>query len=528
MKSHYLTAYYAGIVSIGGFLFGFDASVISGVLGFIVPELNLSTWQVGLVVGAPTLGGLMASPLAGAISDYAGRKKVLLGLAVLYTVSAAGSALAPNYETLVVARFVGGLAFTSLGIAPMYIAEIAPAEKRGLLVSFNQLNIMIGFSAAYFTNYFLFRASQGDAAWVETLMIDRHTWRWMLGLGALPAALWLGLLFLVPESPRWLALQGRLREARAVLERIRPAERVAGVLQEIQRTVAEPAGSLGSRIRELFTPALKLPLTIGLIVGITQQVTGINAIYFYAPTIFEQSGVGTDAAFAQATLIGVINIIFTLIAMALIDRLGRKLLLLVGLVGVIASTAVVAYGFSHARYELTNEAVATLSAPIDRAALESVLGVEFPDDLSFKRAVTGALGEHAVKAHEAELIGAAIRINPTLVLLGILGFVASFALSLGPVMWVLFSEIFPNRVRGIAMAFVGFFNGLASFAVQFLFPWKLSNLGSSATFLTYSVFGVVGLILIAWLLPETKGKSLEQLETDLAAPRARRGAFGRT
>lgn len=515
-NTHLRTAYYAAVVSIGGFLFGFDASVISGVLGFIVPELDLSAWQVGLVVGAPTLAGLIAALLSGPISDYLGRKRVLLGLAVLYTVSAAGSALAPNYETLVAARFLGGLAFTSLGIAPMYIAEIAPAEKRGLFVSFNQLNIMLGFSAAYFANYFLLGASQGDAAWAQALMIDKHPWRWMLGIGALPAALWLLLLFLVPESPRWLALKGRIDEAGAVLAKLRPADRVASVLQEIAATVAEPAGSLASRAAQLFKPAMKLPLAIGLAVGITQQVTGINAIYFYAPTIFEQSGVGTNAAFAQATLIGIINIIFTLLAMALIDRLGRRALLLMGLTGVIVSTALAGYGFREARYQLTEDAASTLATQIDAAALRPVIGVEYPDDLSYKSALTEALGERSVRTHEAQLIGAAIRINPTLVLIGILAFVASFALSLGPVMWVLFSEIFPNRIRGIAMAFVGFFNGLASFAVQFLFPWQLANLGSAATFFGYALFGIVGLALIAWLLPETKGRTLEQLEVDLA------------
>src|SRR5262249_16202022 len=346
-------------------------------------------------------------------------------------------ALAPNYETLVAARFLGGLAFTSLGIAPMYIAEIAPAERRGLFVSFNQLNIMLGFSAAYFINYFLLEASQSDAGWVHALMIDRHPWRWMLGIGALPAVLWLFMLLLVPESPRWLALKGRIEDARAVLAKLRSADRVASVLQETAPRVAEPAGSLASRVAQLFKPAMKLPLAIGLAVGIAQQVTGINAIYFYAPTIFEQSGVGTNAAFAQATLIGIINIIFTLLAMALIDRLGRRALLLAGLVGVIVSTALAGYGFREARYELTPEAASTLSTQIDAAALQPIVGVEYPDDLSYKSALTGALGEHSVKAHEAELIRAAVRINPMLVLVGILAFVASFAISLGPVMWVL-------------------------------------------------------------------------------------------
>ncbi len=507
----------AAIVALGGFLFGLDASVISGVVGFITPEFGLNEWQVGLVVGAPTLAGIASAIGSGLLSDYLGRKKVLIGLAVLYTVSSAAAALAPNYETLVAARFMGGFAFVSLGIAPMYIAEIAPAERRGLLVSFNQFNIMVGFSAAYFANYFLLHASQGDSSWVQALGIDRHTWRWMLGIGVVPAAVWLVLLFGVPESPRWLAVKGRVDEARAVLAQIRPLARVEAALDEIRKTTSGPVGSLSSRFRQLFKPAMKLPLAIGLIVGIAQQATGINAVYFYAPSIFEQTGVGTNAAFAQAILIGIINLIFTVLAMVLIDRLGRKPLLLIGLTGVIVSTALCGHAFSQARYQLSQESIASLSAEIDPAKLAPLIDVEYSSDLDFKAAVGKAIGVTLLKKHEAHLIQASVKINPYLVLAGILGFVASFALSLGPVMWVLFSEIFPNTIRGIAMAFVGFFNSLASFAVQFLFPWELANLGNAWTFSIYAVFGVVSLILMAWLLPETRGRSLEQLEAEFAA-----------
>ncbi|HMN47225.1 MAG TPA: MFS transporter [Povalibacter sp.] len=507
----------ATIVALGGFLFGLDASVISGVIGFITPEFGLNEWQIGLVVGAPTLAGIASSVGSGLLSDYVGRKKVLIALAALYTLSSAAAAIAPNYETLVAARFIGGFAFASLGIAPMYIAEIAPAERRGLLVSFNQFNIMIGFSAAYFANYFLLHASQGDAQWVQALGIDRYTWRWMLGIGALPAAIWLVLLLGIPESPRWLAVKGRLAEARAVLARIRVAAQVDAALEEIRSTTTEAAGSLSSRLRQLFKPAMKLPLAIGLIIGIAQQVTGINAVYFYAPSIFEQTGVGTNAAFAQAILIGIINIIFTVIAMVLIDRLGRKPLLLLGLAGVIVSTSLCSYGFNQARYQLTTESVASLPADIDRERLAAVVNVEYANDLAFREAVGNAIGQTALRKHEAQLIQASVHINPHLVLAGILGFVASFALSLGPVMWVLFSEIFPNRIRGIAMAFVGFFNSIASFAVQFLFPWELTNLGNAWTFSIYAILGAVSLILMAWLLPETRGRTLEQLEADFAA-----------
>jgi len=508
--------YFASIVSLGGFLFGFDASVISGVVGFIVPQFGLNDWQLGLVVGAPTLAGIIASMSGALMADLIGRKRVLIFLALLYVVSALASAFAPNYQVLVIARFIGGLAFASLGIAPMYIGEIAPREKRGMLVSVAQLNIVLGFSIAYFANYFVLQISQSDAAWVQALGIDRNAWRWMLGVEMLPAGLWFLLLFRVPESPRWLVMKGRTEEARQVLARLKPLERLEADLQEIAASLSDCQDRFMDRMKEVILPAMRLPMMIGLIVAIAQQVTGVNAIYFYAPTIFEQSGVGTNAAFAQATLIGVINVVVTIIAMFLIDRVGRKPLLMFGLAGVIACTAIAGYGFRQASYELTPGVAKTLSASIDREALRPVIGVKYSDDLEFKNALNTALGDQAMREHSAGLIQAAININPLLVLIGILGFVASFAISLGPVMWCLLSEIFPNRARGPAMAIVGFFNAMASFAVQFVFPWELANLGNATIFFIYSGFGLVAFVLLGWLLPETKGKSLEELEVLLA------------
>jgi sugar porter (SP) family MFS transporter len=509
--------YYASIVSLGGFLFGFDASVISGVVGYIVPQFGLSDWQLGLVVGAPTLAGIIASMSGALLADLVGRKRMLIVLALLYSISAVASAFAPNYQVLVVARFIGGLAFASLGIAPMYIGEIAPREKRGMLVSVNQLNIVLGFSIAYFANYFILKASQSGADWVLAMGMDRHAWRWMLGIEAIPAMIWFLALFVVPESPRWLVMKKRTEAARSVLARLKPRERIAPDLEEIVESLSGASERFFQRMREVFRARMRLPITIGLIVAIAQQLTGVNAIYFYAPTIFEQSGVGTNAAFAQATLIGVINVIFTVIAMLLIDRIGRKPLLMLGLAGVILSTALAGYGFRQAEYELTEAAIAELPAAIETERLQPLLGRTFANDLAFKRALREALGDQAMREHGAELTRVSIDINPWLVLVGILGFVASFAISLGPVMWCLLSEIFPNRARGPAMALAGFFNAMSSFLVQFVFPWQLANIGNAAIFFIYSAFGLVALILLARLLPETKGRSLEELERILAA-----------
>lgn len=505
----------AVVVSCGGFVFGYDAAVISGAIGLVAVQFGLGAWEQGLVVGAPTLGATMAALFAGRMTDTFGRKTVLLAIAWLYLASAVWSCLAGSFAGLASARFVGGLAFASLILAPMYIAEISPARHRGKFVSINQLNIMLGFSAAYFANYLILRSARGGAGAGFGLPADELAWRWMLGMEILPALAFLVMLHFIPESPRWLFLKGREQEANAVLEKVvAPHEREAQ-MAEIRRHVAGKAQDLRSQLAALFGPKLRRVLAIGLTVGVLQQATGVNAIYFYAPTIFEQSGIGTDAAFAQAVWVGVINVVFTLVSMAAIDRFGRKPLLLVGLAGVVLSMGLCGYGFAKASYQLDGERIAQLSPAIDRQALEPLHDVRFDSDVAFKRALAEALGEDGSRAHQAELIKAAADMNPTLVLVGILGFVASFALSLGPVMWVLLSEIFPNHMRGLAIATVGFINSGVSFLVQLLFPWQLASIGSAATFLAYGAIALVGLVVVQWLVEETKGRSLEQIEDRL-------------
>ncbi|MFQ3251600.1 MAG: sugar porter (SP) family MFS transporter [Glaciecola sp.] len=506
---------YTLIVSMGGFIFGFDASVISGVVGFVTSEFNLSTWQQGFVVSSPTLGAILSFLFVGPLCDAIGRRKVLIGIAALYCVSAITSALANSFELLVIARVIGGFAFCSLLVAPMYIAEISRPESRGKMVSINQLNIVLGLSVAYFANYFFLQISESGGAWVEYLMIDQHTWRWMLGIEALPAVVFMILLFSIPESPRWLLLKGRDEEANEVLQKLMPSEEIEEQVAQIKQSVGEKKMSLLVSLRMLFSPVLKLSLLIGLVVGIAQQVTGVNAIYFYAATIFEQSGVGTNAAFMQAIWIGLINIIFTLIAMTFIDKLGRKPLLVMGLAGVIISMSICAYGFKQATYELTPATVAKLSVNVEQQDLQAIIGVTYDNDLDYKEALIENLGQESYNANQAQLIQAAAKMNAVLIMVGILGFVASFAVSLGPVMWVLFSEIFPNQIRGVAISFVGAINSLASFGVQLVFPWELANLGAAMTFLVYGGFAVIGLVFVVFVMPETKGKSLEELEKQL-------------
>jgi len=506
------------IISLGGFLFGFDASVISGAIRFLVPEFGLSDLALGWVVASLTFTSTLAMMVAGPLSDRVGRKKLLLIIAFLYAFSALFSALAPTYGILVAARMLGGLAVgASLIIAPMYIAELSPPEHRGRMVSINQLNIVLGFSAAYFSNYFLLNASGSGAEWVQSLGIDTATWRWMLGVELLPALAYFGTLFSVPESPRWLVMKGREPEAATVIETLSSASEAKAQIAAIQKSVqAKDAGEpLGQKLKRLFRPTLRKVLWVAVIVGILQQLTGVNAIFFYAPFIFEQSGIGSNAAFSQAIYIGLLNIIFTLIAMSLIDRIGRKPLLLVGLLGIALSMGLVSYGFQQATYELTSEAVIDLPEGLDREALQGVTDVRYEDDLAFKAALKVALGRTAYVANEAVILQSAAKINPTLILLGILGFVAFFAVSLGPVMWVLFSELFPNYIRAVAVSFVGFINSVVSFLVQQFFPWEMANLGNATTFGLFGAFAAVGFLLVLRFLPETKSRSLEELETEL-------------
>jgi sugar porter (SP) family MFS transporter len=501
------------IVALGGFLMGFDASVISGVVGFIEPQFDLTKLQVGWAVSCLTLTATLAMMVSGPISDALGRRTVLFLAAVLYAISAIGSALAPSFWFLVVARMVGGLGVgASLIVAPMYIAEISPAAVRGRMVSFNQLNIVIGISVAFFTNFLILKLGQSEAPMAVALGFGPYNWRWMLGLETLPALIYFVSLFTVPESPRWLVMHRRETEGLAVMTRASGEEQARIALANVKASISADTHVEKIPFSELFAPAMKLVLLIGLVVAVVQQITGINSVFFYAPMIFEQSGIGTDASFSQAVLVGLTNLVFTVVAILLIDKLGRKPLLAIGLAGITVSMFVLAGGFNAATYTLTDAAVEELPAAVQIDTIESLTGQTFDGDVEFKTALQEALGPEVAREHESALLKAAISMNPMLILLGILGFVASFAVSIGPVMWVLFSELFPNRVRGLAISFVGFVNSAVSFLVQLVFPWELANFGSALTFLIYGLFGLLGLIFVLIVVPETKGRSLEELE----------------
>ena len=504
------------IVALGGFLMGFDAAVIAGAVGAIEVEFALTKIQLGWSVSSLSLTATMGMLFAGPLSDRVGRRVVLKIAAVLFAVSAAASAVAPDFLTFVLARMIGGFGVgAALIIAPMYIAEMAPPQLRGRMVSLAQLNIVIGISAAFFSNYLILLLGQSDAPLAAALRLDEWGWRWMLGIEALPAVVYFFALLAVPESPRWLAMQGRDDESVEVLARVSGREQALADLAAVKGAI-EAEKQLGrATLGALLHPSMRLVLTIGITIGILQQITGINAVFFYAPVIFEQSGIGTNAAFMQAVLVGLINLAFTVVAILYIDKLGRRRLLGVGVTGIAVCMFLLAYGFGNATYSLDQEAIDGLPVEITRAQLEPLRDVVYDSDVAFREAVQGAIGETAYTHNQSAIVSQAIDMNPTLILVGILGFVASFAMSLGPIMWVLFSEVFPNRVRGIAVSFVGFINSSTAFLVTFIFPWELSTIGNAYTFLIYGLFAVVGLILIMRMLPETKGRSLEELETIL-------------
>jgi len=492
---------------------GFDASVISGVVKFIEPEFNLSKFELGWAVSSLTLTATVAMILAGPLSDKYGRKRMLLLAALFYTFSALTSAFAPTFILLVLARMIGGLGIgISLIIIPMYIAETAPAKNRGTMVSINQLNIVIGISVAFFTNFLILKLSNSGSVFSNSLRIDEFNWRWMLGIEAIPALVYFFALFYIPKSPRWLILKGKKEEAFSTLKKTEGDENANVDIVAIENSIQADKARKKASLQDVFKPVLKNVLLIGVVLAILQQITGINSIFFYAPIIFEKAGLSTDAAFTQAIFVGLVNLVFTIFAMFLIDKLGRKPLLVIGMAGISISMFVLAYGFGSATFTFSEKSFNSLTIPVEKQKLNNIVNTEFSSEAEFKAALLASLGKKDAKLYETEIIKSAININTTLILLAILSFVASFAISIGPVMWVMFSELFPNTVRAVAISFVGFVNSLVSFLVQLVFPLELEKIGSSATFLIYGLFALAGLIFILLKVPETKGKSLEELE----------------
>lgn len=493
------TLFISFIVALGGFLLGFDSAVISGAVSGIRTYFEMSDWELGFSVGCVIFGAMAGNIVAGPMSDKFGRKKVLLITAMLFTVSALWSATATTYVSFVIARIIGGIGIGgAILIAPIYIAEIAPPKLRGSLVSLNQLNIVIGISVAYFSNYFL-------------KDLEGESWRWMLGVEAIPAIIYFVALFAVPRSPRWLIQRLSLvKVAEKILIRIGGKEYAQLTIEEIQRGIAKKEAK--GTFSDLFSSRMKTIMIIALGIAFFQQITGINAIFYYAPTIFEQAGGSTDSSFLQAIVVGLTNLVFTLVAIRLIDKLGRKPLLIIGTTAMTIALSMAALAFNNATYDVNETTLSKIENQEMKTALTGLEGTSYNSQKEMFIAVTPLLNEKQLFSFKRNEIKNFISINATLVLIAILLYVAAFAISLGPVMWTLLSEIFPGNIKGIAISVVGFFNSLVSYTVTQFFPWELTNLGPTVTFAIYAIMAVLSLLFVKKYVIETKGKSLEEVE----------------
>ena len=429
--------------ALGGLLFGYDTGVIAGALLFIKEDLGLNAFLQGLVVSSLLVGAMVGAAAGGPLADTLGRRRVVLIAACIFAVGALGAALAPSATVLVLFRFVLGLAVGAASvIVPLYLAEIAPTEIRGAVASLNQLMIVTGILVAYLVN---------------SALAATEAWRWMLGLAVLPSlAMFLGMLFM-PETPRWLVSRNREDEAREVLLRTRAEDVVESEIRDIKMVESREEGG----VRELLAPWVRPALLVGMGLAILQQIVGINTIIYYAPTTLTNVGFGNSAAIISNLGIGVVLVGMTLVAIRIIDRVGRKPLLLTGAVGMFLSLAV--------------------------------------------------LGITSLLLPEPSGIGPVGLIT----LACLAAFIFSFGATWGPVVWVLLSEIFPLKVRGAAMGIATVLLWGANFVVSLTFPILLEALGVGYLFLGYALVSVAAFLFVYFFVTETKGRSLEKIEADL-------------
>jgi sugar porter (SP) family MFS transporter len=424
------------VAAIGGLIFGFDTAIVAGATRYMKEQFSLNSLQEGWAVSVVLIGCMFGAGLAGPVSDRIGRRRFMLISAVLFFVSAVGCAVPRTITEFVIFRFIGGLGIGSAAVlSPLYIAEISPARIRGALVSVNQMAIVTGILLAYFVNWVFAGAGPSN-------------WRYMYAMGAIPSVMFFLLLLRVPESPRWLVKKDRGEEATRVLTRVNTAAIAQREILDIKETLALEEGSF----RELFKPGFRRPILIAIVLAVFQQITGINAILYYAPRIFESAGFARLSAIGQSTIVGFTNMIFTIVAIVLADRVGRRPLLLVA---------------------------------------------------------TGGMGFSLV------LLGAAFKyqfLPPSALLLIILLYIAFFASAMGPLVWVVMAEIFPIRMRGAAMGLATLVLWFADFVVTLTFPVISDNLSSSTAFWLYAAMCALDLIFMIFYLPETKGKSLEEIE----------------
>lgn len=445
------------VAALGGFLFGYDTAVISGTIAQVSHQFGLDTLQQGWYVGCALIGSIAGVACAGVLSDKTGRKNTMILSAILFSASAIGCALSGSFNELVIFRIIGGVGIGIVSIiSPLYISEVSVAQYRGRLVSLYQLAITIGFLGAYLANYQLMSGAESAAQSIHPWIIkifSTEIWRGMLGLETIPALLFFLIIFFIPESPRWLVLKNKEVPASRILQRIygtkSEAEREIGAIRQVIGKESKSEWSI------LLQPGIRKAVLIGVAIAILGQFMGVNAVLYYGPSIFEQSGLsGGDSLFYQV-LVGMVNMLTTVLALVIIDKVGRKKLVYYGVSGMVISLVLIAFYF---------------------------------------------------------IKGAECGISSIALLAFFLSYIFCCAVSICAVIWVLLSEMYPIKVRGLAMSIAGFSLWIGTYLIGQLTPWMLQNLTPAGTFLLFAVMCIPYMLIIWKLVPETTGKSLEEIE----------------
>lgn len=444
--------------ALGGFLFGYDAAVISGTISQISKQFSLDEIMQGWYVGCALIGSIAGVAMGGVISDTFGRKRTLLVSAILFAVSSVWCAIASDFDHLVYARMIGGVGIGIVSIvSPLYISEISVAQYRGRMVSLYQLAVTVGFLGAYLVNFALLSYSKAGAEdlkspWLS-LIFHEQVWRSMLGMAAIPSMLFFVIIFFIPESPRWLILKKREEKSFAILKNIYGSDQMAKY--ELNETKSVLGNENKANWRDLLKPGITKAVLIGAAIAILGQFMGVNAVLYYGPSIFESSGLSGDDSLFYQVIVGLVNVLTTILAVFIIDKVGRKKLVYFGVSGMIISLLLIAGYFTK---------------------------------------------------------GSELGIPSVFLLICFLAYVFFCAISISAVIWVLLSEMYPIKVRGLAMSIAGFSLWFGTYLIGQLTPWLLKNLTSAGTFILFAVMCIPYMYIIWKLVPETTGKSLEEIE----------------